>query len=159
MENMNENPVVEENTETPIIEQTPEVIEIPVVEEPVIEAPVVEEPVVETPIAEETKEEPAAISTNDFARSTSEQEVVGSVNDGAIGVATAPKPVQRKSSKKTEEVKKTIAIHSTKNVTWQGVGKVYRGYNIVTEEAAAQWLTRNHIRTATPEEVAKEFGK
>jgi hypothetical protein len=159
MENINENPVVEENTETPIIEETPEVIEIPVVEEPVVEAPVVETPVVEAPLAEEPKKEPEAISTNDFTKSTLEREVVGSVDNGAIGVATAPKPVQRKSSKKTDEVKKTMAIHSTKNVTWQGVGKVYRGYNIVTEEAAEQWLTRSHIRTATPEEVAKEFGK
>jgi hypothetical protein len=39
------------------------------------------------------------------------------------------------------------------------VGKVYRGYNIVEKDAAEKWLTRSHIRTATPEEVAKEFGK
>jgi hypothetical protein len=39
------------------------------------------------------------------------------------------------------------------------VGKVYRGYNIVEKDAADKWLTRSHIRMATPEEVAKEFGK
>jgi hypothetical protein len=38
------------------------------------------------------------------------------------------------------------------------VGKVNRGYNIVTEEEAEQWATRNHIRIATPQEVAKEYG-
>jgi hypothetical protein len=52
-----------------------------------------------------------------------------------------------------------VALFSTKNVTWSEVGKVYRGYNIVEKDAAEKWLTRSHIRIATPEEVAKEFGK
>ena len=52
----------------------------------------------------------------------------------------------------------TVAIHSTRNVAWNGVGKVSTGYNIVTKEQADKWLTRNHVRLATPEEVAKEFG-
>ncbi len=56
------------------------------------------------------------------------------------------------------EVEK-VAVYSTRNVTWTGVGKVYRGYNIVTKAEADQWLKRDHIRLATPEEVAKEFKK
>jgi hypothetical protein len=52
-----------------------------------------------------------------------------------------------------------VAIHSTKNVSWSGVGSVSRGYNIVTKEASVKWLTRYHIRLATPEEVARDFGK
>jgi hypothetical protein len=32
-----------------------------------------------------------------------------------------------------------------------------QGYNIVTKEQADKWLTRDHTRLATPEEVAKEF--
>jgi hypothetical protein len=62
-----------------------------------------------------------------------------------------------KAAPKTEKKSETVAIHSTRNVTWSGVGKVYRGYNIVTKEAAEQWLKRDHTRLATPEEVAKEF--
>lgn len=62
-------------------------------------------------------------------------------------------------SKKTNKEDKTsTAIHSTKNVSWAGVGTVKRGYNIVSEEAAEKWLTRNHIRIATPQEVAREYG-
>ena len=57
-----------------------------------------------------------------------------------------------------EETNGTVAIHSTKSVAWSGVGRVYRGYNIVTKDQADKWLTRNHVRLATPEEVAKEFG-
>jgi hypothetical protein len=70
---------------------------------------------------------------------------------------TEPKPSKPKTSKKKDE-DKIVAVFSTKNVTWSGVGKVYRGYNIVTQEEADLWATRSHIRVATPEEVAKEFG-
>ena len=65
------------------------------------------------------------------------------------------KPVVKKAEKKED----TVAIHSSKNVTWSGVGKVYIGYNIVSKEASEKWLTRDHTRLATPEEVAQEFGK
>jgi hypothetical protein len=145
----------------------------PVVEEAVVEAPVEETPVVETPVVEEVTpepvkaeeapaEEPTAIATSDFAKSEAEVQAVGSVANGAIGVTTAPKsepkPVKKAAAKKPAK-EDTVAIHSTRNVTWEGIGKVYRGYNIVTKEAAEQWLTRSHIRIATPEEVAKEFGK
>jgi hypothetical protein len=88
-----------------------------------------------------------------------EVQALGSVADGVIGASTAPKTPERKKSAKAAEVKETVALFSTKNVTWPGVGKVYRGYNIVEKDAATQWLTRSHIKPATPEEVAKEFGK
>jgi len=52
-----------------------------------------------------------------------------------------------------------LAVFSTRNVTLPGVGKVYRGYNIVSEHEATEWLKRDHIRLATPEEIAEEFGK
>jgi hypothetical protein len=55
--------------------------------------------------------------------------------------------------------KETVAIYSTKNVSWPGVGKVLKGYNIVTKGNSKKWLERNHVQIATPEEVAREFGK
>jgi hypothetical protein len=54
--------------------------------------------------------------------------------------------------------KETVAIYSTKNVNWEGVGKLEKGYNIVNKKTADQWLTRSHTRIATPEEVAREYG-
>ena len=68
-----------------------------------------------------------------------------------------PKAAKPKAAKKKDD-EKIVAVFSTKNVTWNGVGKVYRGYNIVTQEEADLWATRSHISIATPEEVAKEFG-
>jgi hypothetical protein len=81
-----------------------------------------------------------------------------SLKSGAFGSASADKP-EPKPSKKAAPKEETVAIHSTRNVTWSEVGKIYRGYNIVKKSAAEKWLTRDHVRPATPEEVAKEFGK
>jgi hypothetical protein len=143
MENNNENPIVEDTTTESPLSQWPFTSAS---EEPVVETPVVEEAaqaVVEAPVSEVLEEVQA----------------LGSVAEGVIGATTAPKAPAKKKSAKAAEAKETVALYSTKNVTWSEVGKVYRGYNIVEKSAAEKWLTRSHIRTATPEEVAKEFGK
>jgi DNA-binding protein H-NS len=120
-------------------------------EEVILDAPVDAEPV-----KEEIKAEPEIIAA------PAETKVVnglGPVENGAMGSTSFVKPEAKKSAaKKAESKKETVAIHSTRNVTWSGVGKVYIGYNIVSKEASDQWLKRNHVRLATPEEVAKEFG-
>jgi hypothetical protein len=82
---------------------------------------------------------------------------VGTTSNGAIGSKKAES--QKVVLEDKPKVKKdSVAVHSTRNVTWPGVGKVSKGYNIVTPAEAEQWKTRNHIRVATPEEVAREFG-
>jgi hypothetical protein len=91
--------------------------------------------------------------------STSSKPGLGYVENGVMGSTLIPKSFDKKPAK-SDSIKKDsekVAIHSTKNVTWSEVGKVYRGYNIVTKEQADKWLTRDHTRIATPEEVAKEF--
>jgi hypothetical protein len=152
MENINENSIVEEA-----------VYEAPVFEAPVVEEPVVE-PIVETPVVEEAFVPPHLQDNSDAITAPAysapeEVQALGSVAEGVIGATTAAKAAPKKKEAKPATKKETVAIHSTRNVTWSGVGKVYRGYNIVEKEAADQWLTRSHIRIATPEEVAKEFGK
>lgn len=81
------------------------------------------------------------------------------VGNGVIGTGkvTVSKKKKAAVNQKTKAELEKVAIYSSKNVTWNGVGKVYRGYNIVTKEAADKWLTRDHTRVATPEEVAGEF--
>ena len=139
------------------------VIEESVISEPeahsapeVIEEPVVQEEVLPDPVPEAKYED--VIEAPSYADPIEEIPALGNVN-GAIGVTTAPKE-SKKPAKKVSAVKKeTVALYSTKNVTWSEVGKVYRGYNIVEKAAAEKWLTRSHIRIAAPEEVAREFGK
>jgi len=50
------------------------------------------------------------------------------------------------------------AIYSEKNMYWNGIGGIKKGYNIVSKEAAEMWLTRKGIRKANPEEVASHYG-
>lgn len=100
---------------------------------------------------------PAPLDEEVIAKIEQTVQGVGIVN-GAIGVAKTVKQEKKKETPKKAKTDKTVAIHSTRNVTWNGVGKVYRGYNIVNQETADKWLTRDHIRLATPQEVAKEYG-
>jgi hypothetical protein len=51
-----------------------------------------------------------------------------------------------------------VAVYSSRNVFWEGVGRISRGYNIMTKDKAEKWLTKDTTRIATPEEVAKEYG-
>ena len=156
------------NNETPIedivAEEAP--VEAPAVTEPVVEAPMpetkVEEVAVENNIEASISEVPEstdAITTSDFGRGSNTVQAVGSVVNGVIGVTQVERTPNNPVHSAPKKSNKTVAIHSTKNVSWSGVGKVYRGYNIVSKSAADKWLTRDHIRIATPEEVAREFGR
>jgi hypothetical protein len=82
---------------------------------------------------------------------------VASNEENVIGSASAEK--KEVSKPKESKEKNTVAVYSTRNVNWSGVGQVSKGYNIVTKQAADKWVTRDHIRIATPEEVARDFGK
>lgn len=52
-----------------------------------------------------------------------------------------------------------VALFSDRNIFWNGVGEVVKGYNIVTKEVSEKWLTHDKVRIATPQEVAKHYGK
>lgn len=137
MENNEYNkPFVTEDAPQPVVVETP--VE-PVVEPVVVEAPT-EPVVVETPA--QPAEEPV--------------QALGFLQTGAIGSMAADGP--KKTIKQPHEDSNKVAIHSTKNVRWEEVGVLYRGYNIVTKEQADKWLTRSHVRIATPEEVKKVLG-
>jgi hypothetical protein len=107
----------------------------------------------EDKVEESTKEDVAVIEIP----KPSEKPGLGPVGNGAMGVTTF-KEEKKAAPVKKEKKEETVAIHSTRNVTWAEIGKVYIGYNIVSKEAAEKWLTRDHTRLATPEEVAQEFG-
>jgi hypothetical protein len=150
MENTNNDPAVEAVVEAPKVEQAPVVEETPVVEALKVE---------EAPVEPAKDEEPKATITAPSYEGKSEKEVLGSAGNGAIGTETKKVEPKKAAPAKSAKSEKTVALKSTKNVTWTGVGKVSKGINIVSEAEAAQWLTRDHITEVTPAEVAKEFGK
>jgi len=78
-------------------------------------------------------------------------------NEG--GALVSGKAELNKKATVTEKKPEGVALYSTKNVSWQGVGSLKKGYNIVSEQEASKWKTRNHVRPATPEEVAAAYGK
>jgi hypothetical protein len=109
--------------------------------EEVTEAPVVEvpaEPVVQAPAAEEPVQS------------------LGFTKTGAIGSMAADGP--KREVKQNKDLGDKVALHSTKSVRWEEVGAISKGYNIVTKAQSEKWLTRGHVRIATPEEVKKAFG-
>lgn len=83
---------------------------------------------------------------------------MGQTDSGVIGITDKPASAHHKETVKKQSKNANVAIHSTKNVVWPGVGKVEKGYNIVSEDVAKNWLTRDHIREATPQEISQEFG-
>lgn len=111
--------------------------------------------------AEAPKEDPTVITGKSAPKAKVEtQKSLAPVGDGAIGSTTVEKPKPaKKAAPKPAQAEETVAIFSTRNVVWSGVGKVSRGYNIVSKSASESWLKRDHIRLATPEEVAKEYNK
>jgi hypothetical protein len=52
-----------------------------------------------------------------------------------------------------------VALFSERNIYWNEVGEVVKGYNIVTKEVSEKWLTHEKVRMATPQEVARHYGK
>jgi hypothetical protein len=128
---------------------------------PVAEFVKVEEAKVEEVQVEEVKVEEAPVVVENVITESAPavKQGLGPVGNGAMGVASFKKEEKKSTAKVEAKKEETVAIHSTRNVTWSGVGKVYIGYNIVSKAAADKWLTRNHTRIATPEEVAKEFNK
>jgi len=108
-------------------------------------------------ISEEVSEPAKNVISSPKPKTTKNTASKKSVANDVIGSSSA----ERKDTvaPKADPVGKvTVAVHSTKNVIWEGVGKVSKGYNIVSKEQADKWLTRKHIRLATPEEVAREYG-
>jgi len=138
MENNNYNQPFSSHDEEPVY-----------VEAPVVEAPAepVAEPVVEAPVVEAVVEAPAAVEP---------VQALGFTETGAIGSMAADGPT--KEINLDVNLSGKVALYSTKSVRWEEVGTLNRGYNIVTQKQADKWLTRSHVRTATPEEVKKAFG-
>lgn len=149
MENNNyNNPFSADNAEEQVHVEAP-VVEAPVepVVEPVAEAAVVEAPV-EAPVAEAVVEAPPAEEP---------VQALGFTETGAIGSMAADGP-KKESKPALANLSEKVALHSTKSVRWEEVGSISKGYNIVSKAQAEKWLTRGHVRIATPEEVKKAFG-
>lgn len=69
-----------------------------------------------------------------------------------------PDQVKQKSRKETEP-KDKVAVYSAKNLHWNGVGELEKGYSILSKEDSEKWLQLKSVRIATQDEVAKFYRK
>ncbi len=102
----------------------------------------------------DTKEDDIVVSDD----KVEEKPSITSIDNGVIGVGSTeskPKPKKYESKNSSEKV----ALFSERNVFWEGVGRIGKGYNITDAKDAEKWLTRKFVRLATPEEIKQEFGK
>jgi len=84
---------------------------------------------------------------------------MATIGDGVIGSTrvTNPKPQPEVTIQSNSPDTEKVAVYSSKKIFWEGVGRLNRGYNIMTQSKANKWLTMDGVRLATPEEVAKEY--
>lgn len=82
------------------------------------------------------------------------------VSDGVIGTGKVKKNAEPKAKQVTNKTDKpgTVAIFASRNVSWQGLGKLTKGYNIVSPDDATKWLTLSTVRLVQPEEVKTKLG-
>ena len=71
--------------------------------------------------------------------------------------ARQPKNYKRVRDGKVIDPNEKIAVYSERNVFWEEVGRLQRGYSFMTREEAKPWLQLRGVREATPDEVAMHF--
>lgn len=103
---------------------------------------IVSEPVAKT---EDDSENLDALLDKLIAEEKSNGNVIGSVDADKKDAV----PLDAEASK--------VAVYSSRNASWSGYGSVYKGYNILSKKNADKWLTRDHVRPATPAEVAQHL--
>lgn len=145
-----------ENIEDVKPEPVEEKVEAVATEEVVVD--VAPEPVVEE-VVEAPKAEDVIVSAEPVESAPEVQPALAPVANGVIGSSVAEKKAKKPAAPAKSSKGDTVALFSTKNVSWVGVGKVTKGFNIVSKAEADKWVTREHIRLVTPEELAKGFGK
>jgi hypothetical protein len=68
-------------------------------------------------------------------------------------------PKETNIDQKVEDPAETVAVFATHSLRSSELGELTKGYNIVTKEKAKVWLKHKAVRSATPEEVAREYRK
>ena len=69
-----------------------------------------------------------------------------------------PKAKNVKEEKQEDKTDK-VALYSTRNIHWNGLGSLTIGYNIVSKEASEKMVAHKAVRIASPQEVASYYGK
>lgn len=80
------------------------------------------------------------------------------VADNVIGTGTVKKEAPKPKPVSKNDSVSTVALFASRNISWNGVGKLVKGYNLVPASIAKQWLTLDGVKEVTPEEVKTNLG-
>lgn len=70
-----------------------------------------------------------------------------------------PKKVVKVEAQIPNKELEKIAVFAERNIFWNEVGALEKGYNIITKEASEKWISHKAVRIATPQEVALYYGE
>lgn len=80
-------------------------------------------------------------------------------DDSGVFTTTTADNFNKKIFEKDKRINSAkVAIYSEKNMAWSPIGRIKKGYNVVTKGESEKWLSLKGVREATPEEVATYYG-
>ena len=68
-------------------------------------------------------------------------------------------PKEENIKKVKEDKDEMVAVFTKHSIRSSQLGELIKGYNIVTKEKAEMWIKHKAVRSASPEEVAREYVK
>lgn len=68
-------------------------------------------------------------------------------------------PAKKEDSEEVSDPMEKVALYTPRSLHWSAVGVLEKGYNIVSKKDSVKWLTHKAVREATPDEVARAYGK
>lgn len=93
------------------------------------------------------------VITASVSGGSGEEPVIAPVEDGVIGTSTRKKEAKPAAKKAAPKKAETVAVHSARNVSWNGVGRIKKGYNFVDAAEADKWATLEGVRIADASEI------
>lgn len=82
---------------------------------------------------------------------------LGTTDNGAIGSMSANKKTATK--KKVARNDNKAYLMSERALFINGVGRLWKGFNVVPKKYEDKWLSHSGVRMATTEEIDKEYGR
>lgn len=93
------------------------------------------------------------VITASVSGGSDEEAVLAPVEDGVIGSSTRKKEPKPAATKAAAKKNGTVAVFSSRNISWTGVGRIKKGYNFVEADEAEKWATLSGVRLADPSEI------
>lgn len=65
--------------------------------------------------------------------------------------------IENKKKRERSDKDEKVAVFSSRNLFWNGVGELNYGYTILPKEISEKWLLHKAVRIASADELAKHY--